>query len=267
MSKIQWLLLTLAVVVAGYLVLAYAVLPMAWRHYEHQKKLDGLPMVTATPNGIPGDAINIGLVGESKDIICAMLAAGWYAADPITLKSSLEISGSVLLDRPYVHAPVSPLFYLGRPQDFAFEKPDGRSADRRHHVRFWMVLKEGDEQRPVWLGAATFDRGVGLSHYTGQVTHHIAPDIDLDRALIETDLQAAGMLSARYEVTGVGPTLLGRNGGGDSYFTDGDVWMLRLVEQCRKRTEPPEQLPSSTLVQFKNTIWSSAAALYRGVSR
>jgi hypothetical protein len=130
-----------------------------------------------------------------------------------------------------------------------------------------MVLKEGDEQRPVWLGAATFDRGVGLSHYTGQVTHHIAPDIDLDRALIETDLQAAGMLSARYEVTGVGPTLLGRNGGGDSYFTDGDVWMLRLVEQCRKRTEPPEQLPSSTLVQFKNTIWSSAAALYRGMSR
>jgi hypothetical protein len=40
------------------------------------------------------------------------------------------------------------------------------------------LLKEGDEARPVWLGSATFDRDVGFSRYTGQVTHHIAPDIE-----------------------------------------------------------------------------------------
>ena len=267
MSKIRLLFLTLLLIMAGYLSLAYAVLPALWRHYEHQKKLDGLPMVTATANGIPGDAINTGLVGDSKDVLCAMHAAGWYAADPVTWKSSLEISGSVLLDRPYPRAPVSPLFYAGRPQDLAFEKPAGGSADQRHHVRFWMVLKDGDEHRPVWLGAATFDRSVGLSRYTGQITHHIAPDIDFERDLIETDLQAAGMISARYDVTGIGPTLLGRNGGGDFYFTDGDVWIFRLVEGCNKRTEPPVQLPSPAAVQFKNTIWNGVANLYRNVSR
>jgi len=159
--KTKLLLRVLLPVLIVYLLLAYLILPLLWRHYEHQKKLDGLPMVTATAQGIPGDPINVALVGSQKDVLCAMREAGWYAADPVTWKSSIEISGSVVLDHPYPHAPVSPLYYAGRPEDLAFEKPVGTSADRRHHVRLWQVLDNGEEGRPVWLGAATFDRGVG----------------------------------------------------------------------------------------------------------
>ena len=35
--------------------------------------------------------------------------------------------------------------------------------------------------RPVWMGSATRDIGVEFSHATGQVNHHIAPDVDADR--------------------------------------------------------------------------------------
>jgi hypothetical protein len=96
-------------VVFSYTLLAYLVLPLFWTHYEHQKGLENLPMVTRTGQGIPGDPINVGLVGDQKDVVCAMHEAGWYPADPITLKSSIEIVGSVLLDRPYRDAPVSNL--------------------------------------------------------------------------------------------------------------------------------------------------------------
>lgn len=267
MPKTKLILRILLTLLVCYLLFAYFVLPSLWRHYEHQKKLDGLPMVTTTAQGIPGDPINVGLVGSSKDILCAMRDAGWYAADPVTWKSSIEISGSVLLDQPYPRAPVSPLFYAGRSEDLAFEKPVGKSADQRHHVRLWMVLKDGEEGRPVWLGAATFDRSVGFSHYTGAITHHIAPDIDLDRDLIESSLEAAGMITARYQVMGIGPTLLGRNGGGDNYFTDGEVWVMRLVEDCKKTTAPPAILPSPPVVQFKDMIWNNIAALYRNASK
>lgn len=253
----------LAVVLAVYGLMAYFLLPSLWRHYEHQKKLDGVAMATATAQGIPADPINVGMVGSSKDILCAMHEAGWVVADPITWRSSLEISGSVLLDKPYPSAPVSPLFYDNRREDFAFEKPVGKSADRRHHIRLWMVLKDGEEGRPVWLGAATFDRSVGLSRYTGAITHHIAPDVDAERQLIETDLQAAGMIEARYTVTGVGPTLLGRNGEGDPYYTDGEVWVLRLVEGCIRRTAPPVVLEGPAVAEFKDNIWKTIADLYR----
>ena len=80
-------------------------------------------------------------------------------------------------------------YYNNKRQDLAFEKPVGNSADRRHHVRFWRVLERGQEGRAVWLGAATFDRGVGLSHDDGRVTHHIAPDIDAERDLLTGDLE------------------------------------------------------------------------------
>src|SRR6201991_2518449 len=201
-------------------------------------------MATRTAQGIPGDAINVGLIGNEKEVLCAMNAAGWFPADPVTLRSSIEIAGSVLFDRAYRDAPVSPLFYLGRREDLAFEKPFGDSADRRNHVRFWKVLDQGQEKRPVWLGSATFDRGVGVSHYTGAITHHIAADIDADRDLLASNLEAAEVVDAKYQVTGIGVTLTGRNGGGDPYYTDGEVWILRLVTACQKRTAPVEILPS-----------------------
>jgi hypothetical protein len=250
-------------IVMAYTLLAYLILPAVWTHYEHQKRLADLPMVTLTAQGIPGDPINVGLVGETKDVLCAMQAAGWYPADPVTLRSSIEIAGSVLLDRPYRDAPVSPLYYLGRREDFAFEKPVGSSADHRHHVRFWKVLEAGEEKRPVWLGDATFDRSVGVSHYTGAITHHIDADIDAERKLIAGDLEAAGMVEARYQVTGVGPTLAGRNGGGDLYYTDGEVWIMRLVEACQKRTSPVDIIPSPAATEIKDQIWQGIADALR----
>jgi hypothetical protein len=220
-------------------------------------------MVTLTAQGIPGDPINVGLVGDAKDVLCAMQAAGWYPADPVTLRSSIEIAGSVLLDRPYRDAPVSPLYYLGRREDFAFEKPVGSSADHRNHVRFWKVLETGEEKRPVWLGDATFDRSVGVSHYTGAITHHIGADIDAERKLLAGDLEAAGMVEAKYQVTGIGPTLAGRNGGGDPYYTDGEVWILRLVEACQKRTSPVTIIPSPAATEIKDQIWKGIADALR----
>jgi hypothetical protein len=254
-ARLERVLLTLLVIVAIYAGIAYLLLPALWTHYEHQKGLANLPMATRTAQDIPGDAINVGLIGNEKEVLCAMNTAGWFPADPVTLKSSIEIAGSVLFDRAYNDAPVSNLFYLGRREDLAFEKPAGTSADRRHHVRFWKVLERGEEQRPVWLGAVTFDKGVGVSHFTGAITHHIDPDIDAERDLLATDIEQSGMATAKYQVTGVGLTLTGRNGGGDLYYTDGEVWVLRLVADCVKQAGPVATLPSPPATELKDQIW------------
>ncbi|MGO8656156.1 LssY C-terminal domain-containing protein, partial [Rhizobium ruizarguesonis] len=111
-------------------------------------------------------------------VMKAFAASGWDPADRITLLSSVEIGLSVALDRPDLDAPVSPLFFDGRKQDLAFEKPVGRSADERHHIRLWQTATVGADGQPLWLGSASFDRGVGVSHDTGQITHHIGPDLD-----------------------------------------------------------------------------------------
>ncbi|MGA2126597.1 MAG: LssY C-terminal domain-containing protein [Xanthobacteraceae bacterium] len=260
-SKLKVALAVTVVVLACYGLIAYIALPLAWTHYDHQKGLASLSMVTQTGQGIRADPMDVGLVGTRDDVLCAMHAAGWFPADPITWRSSLKIVGSVVLDRPYRDAPVSNLFYQGKREDLAFEKPDGRSADRRHHVRFWEVLAHGEEGRPVWLGAATRDRGVGVSHYTGQVTHHIAPDIDAERGFLIDDLKAAKVVEAIYEVSGIGPTLNGRNGGGDPYYTDGEVQIARLVSGCDAKSETAVELDNPPLVDMKNVAWKAIAGI------
>jgi hypothetical protein len=252
--KTRWLIIFAAVAIV-YLMLAYILLPSLWTHHEHEPGLASLPMVTRTSTGIPGDALNVGLIGSKEDVLRTMHAAGWFPADPITLRTSIEIVGSVVLDRPYHDAPVSPLYYEGKKEQLAFEKPDGRSADKRHHVRLWLVLEKGTDGRPVWLGSITFDRGVGLSHDTGQVTHHIGPDIDAERDLLMRDLRDAGMVQSFFQISGTGPTLLGRNGEGDPYYTDGEIDVASLVVDGAKRTQAPEILPPPLMIVLKDRIW------------
>lgn len=251
----RWWLFIFAALLIVYLTLAYVVLPALWTHHEHEPGLASFPMVTRTGADIPGDPLNVGLVGSKEDILRAMQAAGWFPADAITLRSSIDIVGSVVLDRPYHDAPVSPLYYDGKKEQLAFEKPDGKSADRRHHVRLWLVLEKGTDGRPVWLGSVTFDRGVGLSHDTGQVTHHIGPDIDAERGLLMRDLRQAGMVEAFFQISGVGPTLLAWNGEGDRYHTDGEIDVARLVVDGVRRIEPPATSPPPPLIALKDQIW------------
>jgi LssY C-terminus len=215
----------LGIALAAWLVLAYGILPLVWTEIErgNHPALEGLPKATKDAAGIPADPLNVALVGDEAEVVAAMLAAHWHPADPITLRSSLKIAESVVLHRPDPDAPVSPLYVFGRKQDLAFEQDVGGSADRRHHVRWWRAEPLDAAGRPLWIGDATFDRDAGISHLTGQITHHIAPDIDAERDQLMADLAEAGQLAGRYEWPGIGATQDGRNAGGDRYYTDGMI--------------------------------------------
>jgi hypothetical protein len=167
--------------------------------------------------------LNVGLIGTKAEVMKIMVAAKWYPADPLTLRSCLEIAGATVLRRPYDDAPVSNLYLFGRKEDLAFEQPVGHDPRRRHHVRFWRSDKVDPDGRPVWMGSATYDKKVGLSHTTGQVTHHIADDLDAERDHLLHDLQETGGLAEVYVKEGFQKTREGRNGGGDRWHTDGDL--------------------------------------------
>jgi hypothetical protein len=219
-----------------WLVAAYFLIPIVWRrHYHRHPALDDTPHVTHTANGIAGDPLNVGLVGSKEELVTAMLGSKWYPADPLTLKSCVRIAADTVLRRSYDDAPVSNLFLWGRKEDLAFEQPVGDSPKQRHHVRFWRSEKTDENGSPLWIGAATYDETVGLSHTTAQITHHIAPNIDAERDRLIEDLNKFGFLTGFYWVDGFHDKLEGRNGGGDPYFTDGrlEVGVLRVITDSK----------------------------------
>ena len=203
------------------------ILPRLWKHHELRHAVfEDSPRVTHTASDIPGDPLNIALVGTEEEVIRAMTAARWDPADPLTFRSSVRIVVDTVLRKPDDKAPVSNLYLFGRKEDLAFEKPVGGSPKERHHVRFWHLDKTYDD-RPAWIGSAAYDIGVELSRTTGQVTHHISANVDAERDLLVADLTKATSAQIRW-LDGFHQELQGRNGGGDPWHTDGRLAIVVL---------------------------------------
>ena len=217
-----------ALLLPSYALLAYVLLPASWHSYQSRLTRRDLA-VSYTAEAIPADPLNVALVGTRAQVVAAMRAAGWLPADRITFRSGLRDAHSVLFDRPYPTAPVSTHFVDNRPQDLAFELQVGKSPRRRHHVRLWCVEKTGRDEA-FWIGAASYDLRVGLSHFTGEVMHHIDPDVDQERERLLSDLQRAGAIARISHLAKFRPAGTGRNGGGDRYVTDGGLGIAVLKD-------------------------------------
>lgn len=179
---------------------------------------------TRTVDGLLGDPINLAVVGSAERLAGAMLSAGWTAADPLTLRTGWHIVRASLLRRSYPAAPVSALFVFGRKQSLAFEREVAGTPAQRHHVRFWACPPDWrlpGGWRVDLVGAATFDRRVGLSLFTLQVTHKIAENTDEERDRVVAALRATG--ADVHVLRGFSSGYHARNGGGDAIETDGDL--------------------------------------------
>ena len=186
---------------------------------------------TRTRDGVLGDPINLAFDASEADIHAAMQASGWTLADPITVRSSWKIVISSVFRRSYRHAPVSDLLVFGRAQDFAYQQEVEGSASRRHHVRFWKV-PEGwtlpGGHHVDWIAAGTFDRAVGLSVFTLQVTHKIDEDVDRERDyVVNTVLYSVPGAKVRV-IEDFSSGYHHRNGGGDAIRTDGHLPVVNL---------------------------------------
>jgi hypothetical protein len=213
-----------AVGIGLYFVAAYVLAPALWERYAHRHPaLGATPGITLTGDDHPGDPINVALIGSEENLKAIMQAAGWFVADSLGLRSDVKIAADTVLERPYDTAPVSNLFLWGRKEDLAFEQPVGDDPRQRHHVRFWKSSELDAQGRPLWAGSVTYDRRVGLSYTTGQITHHIGADVDAERDRLFAELRKTGDLTAVETIAGFHQVKSGTNGGGDPWHTDGGL--------------------------------------------
>ena len=197
-----------------YVIAAYVILPRAVRASLKVLQRKHVPRYTITGDGLPGDPVNLVLKGTRTQLNAAFAAAGWRAADRLTLLSSWRMVRAFLFKRPYPTAPFSTLYLYGRSQDVGFQKAIDNSPRRRHHVRFWALSLERTESmlggigfwfsegRPAdlgemfWVGAGTKDTGFSLTRLTFQVTHATDSDTNAERNFIIAELRQCGAIGA-----------------------------------------------------------------------
>jgi hypothetical protein len=228
----------LSLLIVFWLVLAYLALPRLNRILSSIYVPGYFIGRTRTSDGLLGDPLNLALRGTSEQVATAFRRAKWVLADPITVASSVRIVTSTVSGRSYPEAPVSPLLLFGRRQDAAYQQEVEGNPAQRHHLRLWRTpdgwLLPGGHQ-VVWLGAGTYDRRVGLSLFTLQVTHKIDADIDVERDHIVGSLVGAGPEIELEPLVDFTTGYHSRNGGGDTVRTDGTLPIIdvrAVVADC-----------------------------------
>lgn len=254
------LLLGAAVVAVVALVAAWArVLLLVRRERARGDQLSvvtrvpDLPLTCLRSNGTPADPLNVRVVAEPQQLSAALVAAGWYRADEVTLVTSTRIVVDTILARPYSTAPVSDLYLYGRRQDYAFQFP-GRDVRERDHIRFWDTGVLAEDGRPLWVGAATRDVAVKLVPGLGLPTHQISPKVDAERDFLVESLAETGWVVELRLVPGFGVHTVSDNGYGDVYFTDGMVALVVLAD-------------APVLLPFTDKVRGPTAGVARVLSR
>ena len=142
-------------------------------HHEHEPGLAELPMVTRTSTGIPGDALNVGLVGSQEDVLRAMQAADWFPAIPSHCAPALRSSAAWWSIGPITMRRSVRSITRARRSNSLLRSPMAGAQTAAITSDFGGCWKREPMAARSRLGTVTYDRGVGLSRYTGQVTHHI----------------------------------------------------------------------------------------------
>jgi hypothetical protein len=232
-------------------LLAYLVLPRLHRILTRLYVPDYFIGRARTSDGLLGDPVNVALLGSEPQVHGVMHTAGWTLADDVTLASSRRIVSSTLLRRSYLEAPVSPLFLFGRQQDFAYQQEVDGTPGKRHHVRFWRcppgwLLPGG--LAVDWLAAGTYDRSVGLSLFTLQITHKIDENTDAERDHVVGAITGADPAAELRVIRDFSTGYHARNGGGDNITTDGDLPIIDLRQTTggpAAAVWPPNDRPPS----------------------
>lgn len=218
-------------ILVAWLVSAYVLIPRLHRWFSRIYLPDYFIGRVRTYDGLLGDPVNLAFNGTRTQMIDALQRAGWTLAEDLSLHSAIKMSYTSVFKKSYPQAPVSSLFLFGHKQDLAFQMEVDNNPRKRHHVRFWKTPKGWwlpGGYHADWLGAATYDRSVGLSTLTGQITHKIAENVDEERDFVVETVMKGNPSCSKVVVEHFTSGYHDKNGGGDRIYTDGALPFIDL---------------------------------------
>jgi hypothetical protein len=199
-----------------------------------RRELGKLPCCTSNAEGTGfADPLNLAIVGDRAQVMAELLGRGWDLTETVRFDSAFKMIISSLFGLRYRTAPISPLYLMGRQQDFAMQKTRS-NINRRNHLRLWLspMTVEG---RSVWVGQISRDIGIKFTTKSPYlVTHEISQNLDEARHYIVEALIASNAVEKIGYVRvsdPVSPSAPRQNLTEDDYFTDGLMAVIFLADR------------------------------------
>ena len=147
------------------------------------------------------------------------------------------LAGAAL--RQSMGTPLAPVFWNGRVNDLAFERPSqGPQGKTLATIRLWHTSFRVEQDR-IFVGVAREYTGIRWG-----ILHTVAPDVDAAAERFVESLQALGQqpVACRQPLV---PPMVGTYLMGEHFFTLGQVWLLDIsaapnaVRLCEKGATLP----------------------------
>jgi hypothetical protein len=190
--------------------------------------LNKIPRRVSDPNGLPGDMVNVLIVGTQDQVVKAFTSAGWVKVDSAVKTSVFNAALESFQKKDYLTMPMSILYLFNRPQDYGFAHAEPvRVAMSRNHLRVWKSPYEVDGAS-LWCVAATHDIGFERDQRNNGLTHKIDPAVDGERDYVDGTLSATGLIVERDHVTPPNPLTTAKTATGGEFHSDGRIVVLVL---------------------------------------
>jgi undecaprenyl-diphosphatase len=179
------------------------------------------------PEDLTGDykaPINFIIVSPDDETTTKSIEkSGWTAADNMNFGSMYQLISKYFKRQKYDNAPIAPLFWHGRPNDFAFEKVDmAGEYGARNEIRIWKTNIALEDGNYIYIGSANYDI---RSEYA--IFHTQSINLDTSRDLLFKDMMNASVVSY-YERRKFVDKMIGGFFEKEKYFTDNKAYFVYI---------------------------------------
>ena len=167
--------------------------------------------------------INFIFLSRSDYILIDLFkTSSWKMPDRIWRYSLIKAWEKLLEWKDYKTAPITPLYWNKKIQDFSFQKwTPKKSIKYRHHIRIWKTnYKIWDYFIYVWVWV--YDDWIKWG-----ITHKIDPNIDKEREFIFWSLVNNNLIESYKKIQLVKP-FKWKNFSWDEFFTDWKAYLIKL---------------------------------------
>lgn len=179
------------------------------------------------PENLTGDyqaPLNFIIVApDDRTLVKNILSADWQTAEPVSVRSVSKIIYASLRNTKYDSAPITPLYWHGHPNDFAFEKPlKGTNLQNRYEVRFWKTGIATEDGGFVYVGSTSLNNSLDYL-----ILRSASSDLDVARDQLFNDIVNNNPVAA-YQKKQFVDNSKGNYYEKGKYITDGKAYLIYL---------------------------------------